>query len=58
MKGEEQGTSSKGMEVGDLPGRKYQPHQAVIGLFRHYGTAAARRAGKEALNELLNKLFA
>src|SRR6266567_9058182 len=25
------------MEVGDLPGRKCQPHQAVIGLFRHYG---------------------
>src|SRR6516162_5447150 len=32
MNGEEQGTSSKGMEVGDLPGRKCQPHQA-----RHYG---------------------
>ena len=36
MNGEEQGTSSKGMEVGDLPGRKCQPHQAFIGLFRHY----------------------
>src|SRR6516164_618539 len=44
-RGEEQGTSSKGMEVGDLPGRKCQPHQAVIGLFRHYrgGQAGGQR---------------
>ena len=34
-----------GMEVGDLPGRKCQPHQAVIGLFRHYrgGQAGGQR---------------
>src|SRR5499426_4766332 len=40
-----QGTSSKGMEVGDLPGRKCQPHQASIGLFRHYrgGQAGGQR---------------
>ena len=56
MNGEEQGTSSKGMEVGDLPGRKCQPHQAVMVYFDT--TAAARRVGKEALKELLNKLFA
>src|SRR5262250_3802288 len=39
------GTSSKGMEVGDLPGRKCQPHQASIGLFRHYrgGQAGGQR---------------
>jgi len=44
------------MEVGDLPGQKCQPHQESSVYFDT--TAAARRAGKEALNELLNKLFA
>jgi hypothetical protein len=38
---EEQGTPSEGMEVGDLPGRKYQPDQAVTDLFRHYGSGQA-----------------
>jgi hypothetical protein len=53
---EEQGISSEGVEVGDLPRRKRQPDQAVIDLFRHYGGGQA--AGKDALKELLNKLFA
>jgi hypothetical protein len=44
------------VEVGDLPGRKRQPDQAVIDLF--HTTVAAKRAGKDALKELLNKLFA
>src|SRR5262245_15209760 len=46
------GTSSKGMEVGDLPGRKCQPHQAVIGLFRHYrGGQAGGQSGPRGLVE-------
>jgi hypothetical protein len=44
-----------GVEVGGLPGRKRQSAQAVIDLFET--TAAAKRAGKDALKELLNKLF-
>ena len=36
-----QGTSSEGMEVGDLPCRKCQPDQAVTGLFRDYDSGQA-----------------
>ena len=51
----EQGASAEGVAVGDLPGRKRQAAQAVI----YFGTtAAATRAGKDALEELLNKLSA
>ena len=35
----------KGVEVGDLPGRKRQPDQAVIDPFRDYGGGQARREG-------------
>jgi len=38
---EEQGTSSEGVEVGDLPGWKCQSDQAIIDLFRHYGGSQA-----------------
>jgi hypothetical protein len=41
--------------VGDLPGWKRQSDQAIIDLFRHYGGSQA--GGKDALKELLNKLF-
>jgi hypothetical protein len=33
------------VEVGDLPGRKRQPDQAVIDLFRDYRGGQARREG-------------
>jgi hypothetical protein len=36
---------NRGVEVGDLPGRKRQPAQAVIDLFRDYGGGQARREG-------------
>jgi hypothetical protein len=51
---EEQGSASEGVEVGDLPGWKRQSDQASIYFDT---TVAARRAGKDALKELLNKLF-
>ena len=40
---EEQGTSSEGMEVEDLPGRKCQPNQAVVDLFRYHRVGEAGR---------------
>ena len=44
------------MEVGDLPAGNVNLIKQSSVYFDT--TAAARRAGKEALNELLNKLFA
>jgi hypothetical protein len=38
-------SNSEGVEVGDLPGRKCQPHQAVVDLFRDYGGGQACREG-------------
>jgi hypothetical protein len=43
------------MEVGDLPGWNANPIKQSPIYFDT--TAAARRAGKDALKELLNKLF-
>src|SRR5262249_349777 len=42
------------MEVGDLPGRKCQPHQAVIGLFRYYrgGPAGGQRGPRGPVEAL------
>jgi hypothetical protein len=31
----------KGMEVGDLPGRKCQPDQTIADLFRYYSSGQA-----------------
>jgi len=42
---EEQGTSAEGVKVGDLPGGKRQPDQALIDLFRDYGGGQAGREG-------------
>ena len=44
------------MEVGDLPSRNVNPIKQSSVYFDT--TAATRRAGKEALKDLLNKLFA
>ena len=44
------------MEVGDLSSRKCEPDKAIIGLFDTM--AAARQAGRKALNDLMDKLFA
>ena len=43
------------MEVGDLPGRKCQPDQAVIDLFRHYGggQAGGKRCPQGAVEQAL-----
>jgi hypothetical protein len=43
------------VEVGDLPRWKRHPIKQSSIYFD--STAAARRAGKDALKELLNKLF-
>jgi len=44
------------MEVGNLSSREIEPDRAVAELFRTM--AAANKAGKAALRQLLNKLNA
>jgi hypothetical protein len=52
---EEQGTSSEGVEVGDLPGWERQSDQAIFDLFRHYGggQAGGKRCPQGAVEQNL-----